>query len=149
MFYGRSLVQLQRAPACRTSAFTRKRCHYLPRHATETVQSNYVKVVPVQKTGPPVLRNEKTRKSTASGKKKPLRHHRAAQRACINSSGARPEIFLILSFHAVNVTHTILTHYIRHDDESGIFDFNRSYLLTRRGSNSRILAIRDPTNSSN
>lgn len=57
-------------------AFTRKRCHYLPRHATETVQSNCVKVVPVQKTGPPVLRNEKTRKSTASDKKKRLRHHR-------------------------------------------------------------------------
>jgi len=39
------------------------------------LKRNCTKVVSVQKTGPPVLRNEKTRKSTVSGKKKRLHHH--------------------------------------------------------------------------
>lgn len=68
---------LQRALTRRTSAFTWKRCHYsLQWHATRKRTRNCTKVVPVQKTGPPVLRNAKTRKSTASGEKKRLHHRR-------------------------------------------------------------------------
>lgn len=92
---------------------------------------NCTKVVPVQKTGPPALRNAKTRKSTASGKKKRLHHACTSnvQRACI-SPRARPEIFLILSFHAADPRRTILRIILADDNESGIFDTDRASLVS-------------------
>jgi len=101
---------------------------------------NCTKVVSVQKTGPPVLRNEKIAEIDLVGQKETLASSPNAQHACI-SSCARPEIFW--SYHFTR--HTILC-IILSDDESGIFDFNRSirvsYLLTWRRLISRIFEIR-------
>lgn len=83
---------------------------------------NCTKVVSVQKTGPPVLRNEKTAEIDLNGQKETLASSSNAQHACI-SSCARPEIFW--SYHFTRQTHTLCI-ILSGDDESGIFDFNRS-----------------------
>lgn len=53
---------------------------------------------------------------------------RAKRNACIIietcTRFVAPEIFLILSFHTADTTHTILRIILADDDESGIFDFN-------------------------